>query len=112
MRTLLDSGPDGGSCPPVGDCRGFNGTCGELPNQFATVPVLPDYPNGLQDYTCTAFPNDDNSVDSFIVGLISVAIGASVACRVPFLGAHAARPARSHPRDRVHRNLFRRRQRQ
>ena len=79
VRLLLDSGPDGGSCPPVGDCRGFNGTCGELPSQFATVAVMPDYPNGLQDYTCTAFPNDDNSVDSFIVGLISLAIGASCA---------------------------------
>ena len=77
MRLLLNSGPDGGNCPSVGDCRGFNGTCGELPSQFATVAVMPDYPNGLQDYTCTAFPNDDNSVDSFIVGLISLAIGAS-----------------------------------
>ena len=35
-----------------------------------------------QDYTCTAFPNDDNSVDSFIVGLISLAIGASCARRL------------------------------
>ena len=77
VRLLLDSGPDGGECPPVGDCRGFNGTCGELPAQFATVAVMPDYPNGLADWTCTAFPNDDNSVDSFIVGLISLAIGAS-----------------------------------
>ena len=77
VRLLLDSGPDGGNCPSVDDCRGFNGTCGELPSQFATVAVMPDYPNGLQDYTCTAFPNDDNSVDSFIVGLISLAIGAS-----------------------------------
>ena len=78
VRLLLDSGPDGGECPPVGDCRGFNGTCGELPKQFATVAVMPDYPNGLQDYTCTAFPNDDNSVDSFIVGLISLAVAIPV----------------------------------
>jgi hypothetical protein len=78
VRLLLDSGPDGGSCPPVGDCRGFNGTCGELPGQFADVAVMPDYPNGLKDYTCTAFPDDDRSVDSFIVGLISLAIAIPV----------------------------------
>jgi hypothetical protein len=78
VRLLLNSGPDGGNCPPVGDCRGFNGTCGELPGQFADVAVMPDFPNGLKDYTCTAFPNDDNSVDSFIVGLISLAIAIPV----------------------------------
>ena len=48
MRLILDGGPDGGSCPPVGSCRGFSGTCGELAGQFATLPVLPDYPSGLQ----------------------------------------------------------------
>jgi hypothetical protein len=74
---LLNSGPDGGFCAAAGDCRGFNGTCGELPAQFAKIAVLPHYPNGLVDYTCTAFPNDDNRVDSFIVALISLAIGAS-----------------------------------
>lgn len=76
VRLLLDSGPDGGYCSTVGNCRGFNGTCGELAGQFATVAVLPDYPNGLQDYTCHEFPDDDNSVDSFIVALIALAIGA------------------------------------
>ena len=116
VRLLLNSGPDGGNCPSVGDCRGFNGTCGELPSQFATVAVMPDYPNGLQDYTCTAFPNDDNSVDSFIVGLISLAIGASCAptdrAGVVFWCLHARPRPRSHPRDRVHHNLLRHCQRQ
>ena len=69
-RLLLDSGPDGGSCPPVGACRGFEGTCGQLAAQFAEVPVLPDFPNGLADWTCTAFPDDNNPVDSFVVGLV------------------------------------------
>ena len=78
VRLLLDSGPDGGECPPVGDCRGFNGTCGLLAEQFATVAVLPEYPNGLADWTCTAFPNDDNQIDAFIVGLISIAIAIPV----------------------------------
>ena len=79
MRLILDSGPDGGECPPVGPCRGFEGNCGDIATQFATLPVLPDYPNGLQDWTCTAFPDDDNKpVDSFIVGLISIAIGLPV----------------------------------
>ena len=79
MRLILDSGPDGGACPPVGPCRGFEGNCGDIATQFATLPVLPDYPNGLQDWTCTAFPDDENKpVDSFIVGLISIAIGLPV----------------------------------
>ena len=79
MRLILDSGPDGGACPPVGTCRGFEGNCGDIANQFATLPVLPDYPNGLQEWTCTAFPDDENKpVDSFIVGLISIAIGLPV----------------------------------
>ena len=79
MRLILDSGPDGGECPPVGPCRGFEGNCGDIANQFATLPVLPDYPNGLQDWTCTAFPDDDNKpFDSFLVGLISIAIGLPV----------------------------------
>jgi hypothetical protein len=52
VRLILDSGPDGGSCPAAGSCRGFNGTCGELAGQFATLPVLPDYPSGLQARDC------------------------------------------------------------
>ena len=79
MRLILDSGPDGGACPPVGPCRGFEGNCGDIANQFATLPVLPDFPNGLADWQCTAFPDDENKpVDSFIVGLISIAIGLPV----------------------------------
>ena len=79
LRLILDSGPDGGACPPVGPCRGFEGNCGDLADQYATLPVLPDFPNGLADWTCTAFPDDENKpVDSFIVGLISIAIGLPV----------------------------------
>jgi hypothetical protein len=76
---LLDAGPDGGACPAAGDCRGFNGTCADLTTQFADVPVLPSFPAGLQDYTCHAFPDDDAPLDSFIVGLISIAIALPVA---------------------------------
>ena len=90
MLDLLNSGPDGGFCPSIDNCRGYSGTCGQLPDQFATVPVMPDYPNGLQDYTCTAFPDDDNSVDAFLVGLISVAIGAAPAVGC-VRSAHASR---------------------
>ena len=78
VRAVLNSGPDGGDCPPTGSCRGFDGNCADLPAQFATVAVLPDYPNGLQDYVCHAFPDDDKPVDSFIVGLISIAIAIPV----------------------------------
>ena len=78
LKLLLDSGPDGGDCPPVGLCRGFPGNCADLPDQFANVPVLPDFPDGLADYTCSAFPDDNNQIDSFLVGLISIAIALPV----------------------------------
>jgi hypothetical protein len=66
---ILDSGPDGGNCASPADCRGFTGNCADIVDQFADLPVLPDFPNGMADYTCTAFPNEDNPIDSFIVGL-------------------------------------------
>ena len=74
---ILDSGPDGGDCPPVGMCRGFE-SCSELMTQFVDVPVLPDFPDGLADWVCQAFPNDDNQVDSFIVSLIALAVALPV----------------------------------
>ena len=80
----MNSGPDGGNCPPVGPCRGFEGTCGDITNQFAELPVLPDFPDGMADYTCTAFPNDDNQIDSFIVGLSA---WLAVSCTRPLLHA-------------------------
>jgi hypothetical protein len=75
---ILDSGPDGGNCLAAGSCRGFNGTCADVVHQFADVPILPDYPAGMADYSCNAFPMDDKPVDSFLVGLISLAIGLPV----------------------------------
>ncbi len=72
LRALLDSGPDGGSCPPVGACRGFEGTCGQIAAQFESLSILPSYPDGLADYICHAFPDDDAPVDSFIVRRRSV----------------------------------------
>ena len=58
LRAILDSGPDGGACPPGGGpCRGFDGSCGDIKEQFADVPVLPDYPDGMAAWACTAFPN-------------------------------------------------------
>jgi hypothetical protein len=83
---ILNSGEDGGNCPPVGDCRGFPGNCADLPAQFADVAVLPDYPDGLAEYTCHAFPDEDKPVDSFIVGLISIA-----SALPPMLGCAQAR---------------------
>jgi hypothetical protein len=61
LRFILDSGPDGGECPPVGPCRGFpepgkEATCSMIIDQFADLAVLPDFPNGLNEYTCHAFP--------------------------------------------------------
>jgi hypothetical protein len=56
VRSILDSGPDGGNCPPVGPCRGFEGNCGQIAEQFASLAVLPDYPNGMSEYVCHLFP--------------------------------------------------------
>ena len=69
LVAILDSGPDGGNCASPADCRGFTGNCADIAEQFAELPVWPDYPNGLADYTCHAFPDEDKPVDSFIVGL-------------------------------------------
>ena len=82
VRDLLNSGPDGGSCPPGYSlpCRGFTGECGDITSQFGSIPVLPDYPDGLADWNCHAFPDDDKPLDSFLVGLISVA------CAIPVTG--------------------------
>ncbi len=73
LVAVLDSGPDGGACASADDCRGFSGNCADLQQQFATVAILPGYPNGLQDWDCVAFPDDDRPLDSFLVGLIAVA---------------------------------------
>ena len=78
LRAILNNGPDGNNCPPVGPCRGFTGTCGDITAQFAELPVLPDYPNGMQDWQCNAFPDDTNDVDTFLVGLISLAVALPV----------------------------------
>ena len=66
LRGILDSGPDGGACPPVGPCREFEGNCADIMEQFADVPVLPDFPNGMSEYFCTQFPHEEQSFDSFI----------------------------------------------
>ena len=65
-------------CPPVGPCRGVEANCGDLPQAFADTPVLPDYPDGLADYTCSAFPDDENQRDTLIVGLLAFAISLPV----------------------------------
>jgi hypothetical protein len=81
IRAILDGGPDGGDCDPTdffAPCRGFTGECGVLEDQFAYVAVLPDYPGGMIDYDCQAFPDNNNALDSFIVGLISIAIALPV----------------------------------
>jgi len=46
--------------------------------QFAEVPILPDFKHGMADYNCDAFPMEEKPVDSFIVGLISLAVSLPV----------------------------------
>jgi hypothetical protein len=53
--------------------EGVLGNCGDLPAAFADTPVPPYFPDGLREYVCHAFPDDDRPVDSLIVALISMA---------------------------------------
>jgi hypothetical protein len=62
----------------VGPCRGFEGDCGDLATQFASLPVMPGFPDGLAGWTCDAFPNDENPRDSLIVALIALAVALPV----------------------------------
>ena len=62
----------------MGPCRGVEASCGDLATAFADTPVLPDYPDGLADYVCSAFPDDENPRDSLIVGLLAFAISLPV----------------------------------
>ena len=73
IRLILDGGPDGGNCPPgAGPCRGFAGNCADVAAQFADLPVLPDWPSGLADYECHAFPDDARFIDTLLVSLLSI----------------------------------------
>ena len=71
IQALLD-------CPPIGPCRGIEANCGDLAEAFADTPVLPDYPDGMADYTCSAFPDEENDRDTLIVGLLAFAISLPV----------------------------------
>jgi hypothetical protein len=74
LRALLNDGPDGGACPPGnGPCRGATATCSDLATQFASVPVLPAFPDGLADWQCDAFPDDARFADTVLVALLSIA---------------------------------------
>jgi hypothetical protein len=62
-------------CLPVGPCRCFEGSDADLASAFAGLPPAPGCPYELDtDYTCTLFPDDETTRDSFIVGLISLAV--------------------------------------
>jgi hypothetical protein len=62
---------------------------------FASAPLLPYFPDGLEaEYTCHAFPEDDNPRDSFIVALIALA-GAfrnGGLAALPCIGPHSRPP--------------------
>ena len=72
------------NCDPVGPCREFTGDCTDIPNQFTTMLFVDPLancqplPSPVNDYTCTAFPDDENPVDTFLVGLISLAVALPV----------------------------------
>jgi hypothetical protein len=55
-------------------CRGYAGDCADLQAQFLELPpeVLPPGAD-VAGFTCHAFPDDDNPIDQFWVGLIFAA---------------------------------------
>jgi hypothetical protein len=66
-------------CASAADCRGVSGAnCGDLAAAFASSPVLPDYPDGLADWSCNAFPDDASPRDTIVVALISLALALPV----------------------------------
>ena len=73
------------NCDPVGPCREFVGDCTDIPDQFTTnlfVDPLAEcqaLPSATNEYLCTAFPDEENPIDSFLVGLISLAVALPVA---------------------------------
>ena len=77
IRTILN-------CDPVGECMGFTGNCGDIQDQFLTVqgPYIYGDPPAehmyLDEYVCTAFPDDAYISDQLLVGLISVAVALPV----------------------------------
>jgi hypothetical protein len=73
VRAILDVAPFCAAAPDA--CAG---DCATLPLVFADVPLPPAYPDGLQDYTCTAFPDDSVPSDTVVVALISIAIALPV----------------------------------
>jgi hypothetical protein len=80
VRTLL-------SCDPTpAPFRGFVGDCGDIPDQFQGMLFVDPLSqpqcvptNPVQDYYCTAFPDDENQLDAILVGLIAIAIALPVA---------------------------------
>ena len=79
VRAILDAAPFCIAAPAA--CAG---DCGTLTSLFADAPMPPAFPNGLSEYTCTAFPDDSVPTDSLIVALISIAVGLPV---VIFVGS-------------------------
>ena len=77
IRTILN-------CDLVGECMGFNGDCGDIQSQFSGVqgPYVygtpPEEHMFIDDYICTAFPDDAYVTDQMLVGLISVAVALPV----------------------------------
>ena len=72
-------------CDPTGPCREAMADCTDLPAQFDvnTLFVEPSSqciaaPTPVVDYQCTAFPDDNNPIDSFLVGLISLGMALPV----------------------------------
>jgi hypothetical protein len=77
---MLESASATGCDPatPSGPCLGYQGSCGDLATQFATLqgayvyglPGEQGCQSNLADYVCHAFPDDSNAIDQFLVSII------------------------------------------
>jgi hypothetical protein len=72
------------NCDPAGPCREFVGDCTDIPDQFTTMLFVDPLaecqplPSAVNDYVCTAFPDEENPIDSFLVGLIALGVALPV----------------------------------
>ena len=72
-----------GSDPNLAPCLGFTGSCADLMEQPQVVDAFTKVPDGPfvfgGAFVCTAFPADDNTIDTILSGLISFAVSWPVA---------------------------------
>jgi len=70
------------ACDPApAPCRGFKGDCGDIASQFQEMLFVDPWAepqcvpaNPVRDWVCHAFPDEENPIDTIIVGFIAIAV--------------------------------------